>query len=151
MSRVVAGSKASRVLAVDYGRKRLGIAISDPLRVTAQPYATWIRSNTRRELARLRNLCRNEGISRIVVGWPLQLGGCAGEMAAEAGQFAERIRSQLGIPVDLVDERLSSWEAHQNVSEISGRSRSGRKRRHMDELAAAVILRDYLNRGSGAS
>jgi putative Holliday junction resolvase len=152
MSEAGHGSKAGRVLALDYGRKRLGIAISDPLGVTAQPYATWTRRNMKRELARLRNLCREEAISRIVVGRPLQLGGSEGEMALEAGRFAERVRNEVGIPVELVDERLSTWEARQTLTENARKSRSRRqKRRQLDEVAAAVILRDYLSRGTGAS
>src|SRR5260370_26886347 len=106
-----AGVSAGRILAIDYGRKRLGLAISDPLRLTARPLATWIRSNRRHDLARLRRLCREQEVSLIVMGWPLQLAGTEGEMAAEACRFAERIRVALGIPVDLVDQPLSSREA----------------------------------------
>ena len=142
------GSTVGRVLAVDYGRKRLGLAISDPLGLTARPLATWTRANRRQDLARLRTLCREQEISRIVVGWPLQLGGASGEMASEAARFAERIHKDLGLPVELVDERLSSWEAEQAIAEASAekpRSRN-RKERSLDEVAAAVILRDYLRR-----
>ena len=110
-------SEAGRVLAIDYGRKRLGLAISDPLRVTARPLATWTRSNRRHDLARLRSLCREQEVSRIVIGWPLQLSGAQGDMASEAARFAERIRKELGIPVELVDERLSSWEAEQILAD----------------------------------
>ena len=138
---------AGRVLAIDYGRRRLGLAVSDPLRLTAHPLATWIRSTRRRDLARLRSLCREQEISLIVVGWPLQLGGARGEMASEAARFAERVREDLGISVELVDERLTSWEAQQTLAETTAenpRSES-RKQRRLDEVAAAVILRDYLN------
>lgn len=150
MSRIGADASGGRVLAIDYGRKRLGLAVSDALRVTARPLATWNRSNRRQDLARLRTLCRQEGITRIVVGWPLQLDGERGEMASEAARFAERIRQNLGVPVELVDERLSSWEAQQTLAETSaGRLRSRRRKQHkLDEAAAAVILRDYLRRAS---
>jgi putative Holliday junction resolvase len=139
-----------RVLAIDYGRRRLGLAVSDPLRVAARPLATWTRSNRRHDLARLRSLCREQGITRIVVGWPLQLSGAWGDMASEAASFAERIRKDLGIPVELVDERLSSWEAAQVLVHdhaTKGRSPNPKhpKRRRLDEVAAAVILRDYLH------
>jgi putative transcription antitermination factor YqgF len=74
-------------------------------------------------------------------------------MAREAGRFAERIRADLGIRAELFDERLSSWEAQQSVAETAGgKSRNrNRKQQKLDELAAAVILRDYLRSGSGAS
>jgi putative holliday junction resolvase len=148
VSQIGADSSASRVLAIDYGRRRLGLAVSDSLRQTARPLATWSRSNRRRDFARLRSLCRELEVSLIVVGWPLQLGGARGEMASEAVRFAERIRKDLGIPVELVDERLSSWEAEQALAETAaGKSRSrSRKQNRLDEVAAAVILRDYLRR-----
>lgn len=151
MSQIGTESSAGRVLAIDYGRRRLGLAVSDGLRLTARPLATWNRSNRRHDLARLRGLCREQGISCIVVGWPLRLGGDQGEMALEAARFAERVRKNLGIPVELVDERLSSWAAEQALAEAGGgkpRSRN-RKRSRLDEAAAAVILRDYLRRAGG--
>lgn len=153
MSQVGAESSAGRVLAIDYGRRRLGLAVSDALRLTARPLATWSRSNRRQDLARLRTLCREQEISRIVVGWPLQLGGDRGEMASEAARFAERVREELGIPVELVDERLSSWEAEQTLAQSRGRKPHSRRRKEhgLDETAAAVILRDYLRRAGGAS
>jgi putative Holliday junction resolvase len=83
----------------------------------------------------------------------LQLSGAQGEMASEAAGFADRIRKELGIPVELVDERLSSWEAEQILAEdhaSKGRSPNP-KHRKLDEVAAAVILRDYLHgAGKGA-
>lgn len=142
-----------RVLAIDYGRRRLGLAVSDPLRVAARPLATWTRSNRRHDLARLRSLCLEQEISRIVVGWPLQLNGARGDMASEAAGFADRIRKDLGIPVELVDERLSSWEAEQVLTHdgATNRRSPNPKRQWLDEVAAAVILRDYLHRsGRGA-
>ena len=137
-----------RVLAIDYGRSWLGLALSDPLRLTAQPLANWKRSNRKREVARLRDLCREREVSLILVGYPLRLGGTKGEMAEEAAQFAGGLRSELGKPVELVDERLSSWEAEQAVGRNSGgKPRLRDDRRHKrDEVAAAVILRDYLQR-----
>jgi len=143
-----ADPSAGPVLAIDYGRKRLGLAVSDSLRLTARPLATWSRSNRRRDLGRLTSLCREQGIRLIVVGWPLRLDGSRGEMAREAARFAERVRGELGIPVELVDERLSSWEAQRALTETAAqkpRSRS-RKQGRLDEVAAAVILRDYLRR-----
>jgi putative holliday junction resolvase len=147
-SHIGADSGGGRVLAIDYGRSRFGLALSDPLRVTARPLATWKRSNRRRDLARLRDLCREQKVSLIVVGLPLHLEGGRGEMAAEAARFAEEIRAEMGKPVELVDERLISWEAKQALGEnAGGKSRSRERGRHkLDEVAAAVILRDYLNR-----
>jgi putative transcription antitermination factor YqgF len=85
-----------------------------------------------------------------VVGWPIRLDGTSGEMAREAAGFAERLRKHLGRPVDLADERLSRWEAEQQLRETGARTARGRAARPsgrpLDDMAAAVILRDYLAR-----
>ena len=130
------------VLAIDYGRRRLGLALSDALGVIARPLAVWQRTNRRGDLARIRDLCRRHSVGRIVVGWPIRLDGTPGEMAREAASFAERLRKYLGRPVDLADERLSSWEASQQLHETGAR-RGGKP---VDDVAATVILRDYLAR-----
>jgi putative Holliday junction resolvase len=133
------------VLAIDYGRRRMGLALSDRLGLTARPLATWERTNRRRDLARLRELCRQHAVGGIVVGWPLRLDGTPGEMAREAAGFAGRLRKHIGLPVELVDERLSSWEATEQTHAAGNRSA-----KPVDELAAAVILRDYLTRARAA-
>jgi putative Holliday junction resolvase len=130
------------VLAIDYGRRRLGLALSDALGVTARPLAVWERTNRRGDLARIRDLCRRHAVGRVVVGWPIRLDGTPGEMAKEAAGFAERLRKYLGRPVDLADERLSSWQAGQQLHE-TGVRRAGKP---VDDVAATVILRDYLDR-----
>jgi putative holliday junction resolvase len=139
-------SKArSAVLAIDYGRRRLGLAISDGLAITARPLATWTRSNRRRDVSRLRELCRALNVATVIVGWPLHLDGRPGEMATEATRFADRVRKELGLPVELVDERLSSHEARAALAEASSMGLRGRRRNEtLDDVAAAVILRDYL-------
>jgi putative Holliday junction resolvase len=133
------------VLAIDYGRRRLGLALSDVLGITARPLAVWDRTNRRADLARIRDLCRRHAVGRIVVGWPIRLDGTPGEMAREAAGFAERLRKHLGRPVDLADERLSSWEAGQQLHDAR-RSSTSRASKPLDDLAATVILRDYLAR-----
>jgi putative Holliday junction resolvase len=152
-SHLGAGSGAGRILAIDYGQKRLGLALSDALRVTAQPFATWRRSNRRRDLARLRDLCKQQEVGLILVGLPIHLEGAKSAMAAEASRFAELVREEVGKPVELVDERLSSWEAEQALGENGSANSRSRERRgqKLDAVAAAVILRDYLQtRRTGA-
>src|SRR5260370_17623250 len=110
---------------IEWGGRRRGQGIEGRLRATARHPANRIRSNRRHDRARLRRLCREQEVSLIVMGWPLQLAGTEGEMAAEACRFAERIRVELGIPVELVDERLRTWEAGQTLTERpGGKSRS---------------------------
>lgn len=142
------------ILAIDYGKKRLGLALSDEFGVTSRPFATWTRINRRRDLARLRELVGKEKIRRIIVGLPLHLNGTPSEMSEEARSFGLRVEKAIGLPVEMVDERLSSWEAQQtvagNVSGKRSRSASGRneskKTNAIDDIAAAIILRDYLDR-----
>jgi putative holliday junction resolvase len=146
----VAGSRLRRILAIDYGRKRIGLAISDELRLTARPLATLTRTNRRNDFRRLREVCREHEIARIIVGHPVHMTGEAGSMADEAARFAERLKKEIGIEVELLDERLTSWEAEQTVGKT--RSSSRRKRREpLDDVAAAVLLRDYLERQSQKS
>jgi putative Holliday junction resolvase len=143
------------ILAIDYGKKRLGLALSDELGATSSPFATWTRINRRRDLARLRDLVRQRGVCRIVVGLPLHLDGAPSEMSEEAQRFAVRVEKALGLPVEMMDERLSSWEARETLSaqnsnkrarrDSSGRSET-RKKTPIDDIAASIILQDYLDR-----
>jgi putative pre-16S rRNA nuclease len=143
------------ILAIDYGKKRLGLALSDEYGVTASPFATWTRINRRRDLARLRELARQRSVRCIVVGLPLHLNGTPSEMSQEVMSFAARVEKALGIPVEVMDERLSSWEAKQTVSARDSRPRTRRgssdradraQKTPLDDVAAAIILRDYLDR-----
>src|SRR5665213_1882586 len=84
------------ILAIDYGKKRLGLALSDRRGLTASPFATWTRINRRRDLARLRDLARMHNVRRIVVGLPLHLDGTPSEMSEEAKSFGARIEKALG-------------------------------------------------------
>jgi putative Holliday junction resolvase len=136
--------QVARILAIDYGRKRIGLALSDELGLTAQPLVTIVRANRRDDLRRLREICRRYGVTCILVGHPLHMTGEAGEMAAEAARFAARLKKELRIVVELVDERLTTWEADQLMVETKSSSR--RKRIHIDDVAAAILLREYLNR-----
>jgi putative Holliday junction resolvase len=142
-------AKARRILAIDYGRKRVGLALSDELGLTARPLLTFERANRRDDLRRLREICREYGVELILVGHPLHITGAVSEMAEEAARFAARLKKALGLAVELVDERLTTWEAQQTLSETKSPSR--RKRAHIDDLAAAVLLRDYLERGRESS
>jgi putative holliday junction resolvase len=139
--------KPRRILAVDYGRKRIGLALSDALGLTAQPLTTLTRVNRQTDLRRLREACRTHGVTHIIVGHPLHMTGEAGEMANEAARFAARIEKEIGIGVELVDERLTSWEAEQTITETNSSAR--RRRKPLDDVAAAILLRDYLERTRG--
>ena len=138
----VSANPKTRILAIDYGRRRLGLAISDKLGLTAQPLAILVRNNRQDDLRRLGEICHRHSVGRIIVGYPVHINGQAGAMAAEATRFAVRLAKRLGIESDLLDERLTSWEARQTVAETGTRTRA--KGAAIDDIAAAVLLRDYL-------
>jgi putative holliday junction resolvase len=136
--------KRRRILAVDYGRKRIGLAVSDELQLTAQPLKTLARKNRAEDFRRLREICREQGVARIIVGHPLHMTGEPGEMAEETARFAARLKKELGIEVELLDERLTSWEAEQTAG--GKRSLRARASAPLDDVAAAILLREYLER-----
>jgi putative Holliday junction resolvase len=135
--------RCERILAIDYGRKRIGLAISDETLLIARPLPTLMRTNRRNDLRRLKDVCIKNEVSLIVVGLPLHIGGDASEMAAEASRFGARLEKELRVRVVMLDERLTSWEAGRVRTE-SGASRR-KQREDLDSLAAAVLLRDYLS------
>ena len=152
---VLNNARTGVILAIDYGQKRLGLALSDECGVTSRPFAIWTRINRRRDLTRLRELVRQHAVRRIVIGLPLRLDGTQSEMSEEAKGFAVRVEKALSIPVEMMDERLSSWEAEETIvankstaSSHRGRKQRARRKRRttFDDVAAAVILRDYLDR-----
>jgi putative Holliday junction resolvase len=146
-SQAAHSATGGRVFAIDYGRKRLGLAISDELGVTSRPLSTLVRTNRRDDIRRLRLLAREHGVRCIVVGLPLHLDGAASEMAAEATRFAARLAQHLGLPVEMADERLTSWEAAEHApakGRMHGKRGKSGKSASRDSVAAAIILRDYL-------
>jgi putative Holliday junction resolvase len=148
----------SAILSIDYGRARMGLAIADSKARMAQPLCTFERVNRNEDMRRLRELAREHGVKQIVVGLPLRLDGTRGEMAEEAERFAQRVRKQIGVPVEMVDERLTSWEAERLLEEMQGRflhaeksgvtekKKKARSNATVDAVAAAVILKEYLER-----
>lgn len=129
-----------RVLAIDYGRKRIGLAVSDELGLTANALEVLDRKNRRADVHYLRKIVQDRKIRLIVVGRPIHLSGDEGDMALEASKFAARLRKELGVEVKMIDERLTSWEARQLVAE-----RNGPRRSRIDDVAAAILLREYLD------
>ncbi|MGB9465013.1 MAG: Holliday junction resolvase RuvX [Candidatus Acidiferrum sp.] len=147
--------KRLHILALDYGRARIGMAIADAETAMAQPLGTLDRINRNEDMRRLRELVREHGVKQIVVGLPLRLDGTRGDMAEEAARFGQRVHKQLGLPVEMVDERLTSWEAERMLEEHQGRimhAASSKKRKKenarpgVDAMAAALILKEYLDR-----
>lgn len=133
-----------RVLGLDIGERRIGVAISDPFGNVATPLAVVDAHATMTDASPLANLLRDyDDIGSIVVGLPLSLDGTEGKQASSAKQVGERIAALLGLPAVFVDERLSSAEAHRRMAEAGADSR--KRRGSVDMVAAAVILQSYLD------
>lgn len=131
-----------RVMALDVGKVRVGVALTDPLGYTAQPLLTLWRKSRSEDLRSLLRLIRKHEVSEIVVGNPLHLSGDVSPWAAKVHEFAEELRQRSGLPVQLWDERLSSVAAHEILDE-AGHDRRNRKY-VIDQVAAVVILRDWM-------
>lgn len=142
-SRVMRRESASgRVLALDFGKRRIGLAISDPLGVTAQGLETLERTTVRRDLARLAELARDKGVALILMGDPLHMSGRSSRQSERAREFAERLGRQTGLPVEFWDERLTTVEAQRVLRE--GGLSSRKRARAVDRLAAVLVLESYL-------
>ena len=131
-----------RVLAIDLGSKRIGTAVSDALGLSARPVETIRRSNTERDIARLKAIVEDLDVEAVVVGLPLRMDGSIGDAAAHTLRFVERLQAALAVAVFTQDERLTSYEAEQMMIE-RGFSRQARRARS-DEFAALLILEDFL-------
>lgn len=141
--------KSGRVLALDVGSKTIGLAVSDALGITAQGLETIRRKNKRTDLASLRSVIDQYSVVEMVVGLPLRMSGQEGTQAEKIREFVAVLDKEFGLPVHLMDERLTSVEANRVLreSEMSIRKRAGA----VDRLAAVLILQSFLelqrNRG----
>jgi putative holliday junction resolvase len=125
-----------KVLALDYGRARTGVAVSDPTGQVARPLGVVERAATQAGLAALAELVRDEGVERVVVGLPLTLKGERGEQAKETDRFIAELRRTIDVPVDSFDERFTT-----DLAEQTGGAAA------RDAQAAAHLLTSYLARG----
>lgn len=133
-----------RVLAVDPGSKRVGIAVSDPSGTIAQALAT-VPAEPQKTLAeRLADIARERGAGRIVVGLPRRMDGSEGPEAKSARSLAGELRRAAKLPVELVDERLTTVQAERAM--IDAGSRRGRRRESIDKVAATLLLQSHLDR-----
>ena len=143
------GEPAGRLLAVDYGRRRIGVATSDPTRTIASPHsAIENRGEPRQPPERLLELIRETRPALIVVGIPIRLDGAEGEMAAEAREFGRRLGEATGVPIVEWDERLTSVRARRTLAESDRRGRRVPKGKE-DMIAAAHLLRGYMDAQAG--
>lgn len=130
-----------RIIGLDVGESRIGVAVSDPLGATAQPLQTIKRDESSVRL--LAGLVSERGAERVVAGLPLLMDGREGEQARRVREFVGELREAIEVPIELIDERLTTREAEAVLSK--GRVRRGRKREASDMVAAALILRAYMD------
>jgi putative Holliday junction resolvase len=137
-----------RVLALDPGRVRVGVAISDEDGVLASPRAALDAADQKRLVGLVTRLCEEEEVKRILVGLPLDMSGEAGPPARRAEALAATLREATGLPVDLVDERLSTVAAHRRLDD-AGHKRGKSRTQAIDGAAAALMLQAWLDSRSG--
>ena len=135
-----------RIMGLDYGSKTIGVAISDPLGITAQGIEIIRReeeNKLRKSLRRVEELAKEYEVSEIVLGFPKNMNNTIGERAEKSLQLKEALERRLGLPVVMWDERLTTVEANRTLMEASVR-RENRKQ-YLDQLAAVFILQGYLD------
>jgi len=133
----------ARILAVDFGTRRIGLAVSDALGITAQGLPTLQRTRLRDDLEHLASVVAEYDVERVLIGNPLGHSGGETAMSAQAAEFADKLRRRLPCPVELRDERLTSAEANRTLRE-SGVS-IAKRQRAVDRMAAVLILQGYLD------
>jgi putative holliday junction resolvase len=135
---------AVRALGIDFGTKRIGLAISDPAGRTAVPLETVQRKDDRSALREIARIARREEVGRLVVGEPVGLDGTRGEAAERARRFGERLAEMTGLPLEMVNESLTSVEAAERLraAGVDPRRDPGR----IDAVAAQILLQEALDR-----
>ncbi len=137
----------SRILAIDYGKKRVGLALSDPTRTLASGLPTLVRRPKQPLPEAIRRLVAQHEVTEVLVGLPLDVDGTAGERAREVERFTEALRARLSIPVTLIDERLSTVRAYEVLRERGKKAKAGKA--HVDRVSAALLLQSWLDAPGG--
>ncbi len=135
-----------RILALDLGRKRVGLAVSDPFGNFAVGLETLIRTQKFDLVAAIGTVCEEYGVTRLVLGLPVNMNGTEGPKALESRDFAKILEAELGLPVTLIDERLTSVIAQQTLREQG--VQPSRRKELVDQGAAKILLQNYLDRRS---
>ncbi len=136
-----------RVLGLDHGTKRVGVAISDELQVIAQPVEHLMAEPAPRLISRIKELVAERGVGMVLVGMPRNMDGTYGPAAEKAQEFVTLLQSELPVPVKTWDERLTSAQANRLMIEADVRRRKRKER--VDQTAAAILLQSYLDAHGG--
>jgi putative holliday junction resolvase len=138
-------TRATRLLGVDYGSVRIGLAVTDPDRRIASPLTTYERKGTEADAPYFKKLVEQEQIGLIVVGLPIHLSGQEGEKAKEAREFGQWLGQVTGLPIVFWDERFTTVEAEGHL--LSAGLTRKRRRKRRDRVAAQILLQTYLDAG----
>jgi putative Holliday junction resolvase len=133
-----------RILGIDYGEKRLGLALSDPLGITAQPLEVIERKSIADDFIRIRAIIAEKDVTEIVVGMAFNMNGSPGMLADKIKAYGDRLNEEFKLPVHYIDERMTTMEAERMLVDEGDVSR-GKRRSVRDKVAAALILRAYLD------
>lgn len=134
----------NRTIGIDYGRARVGVAVSDPLGIFASPLETVPAAKI---IEYLKNYARSETVVRFVVGYPMNLNGAPSEAAADVDVFLKQLSAEFpGIPVTLEDERFTSVLAHRAMIDGGMKKSDRRDKNSVDRISAAIILQGFLDR-----
>jgi putative holliday junction resolvase len=136
-------NEPGRVMALDLGSKRIGIALSDPTRILASPFTTIHATPRPRAIAQIRQLLTDQHVTELVVGLPLTMSGEHGMQAKLVQSFVDELRIDLTIPLHLLDERLTSVAAERMMQDLG--MRPEQRKAKIDEVAASIILQDFLD------
>ena len=134
-----------RVMGLDLGEKRVGVALSDESQTLATPFEVIVRVSFAQLLARLAQIVAEQPVERLVIGHPISLNGTIGPQARHIASEAQRIQAHLMLPLTLWDERLSSVHIEQLLAARGQRARNARRRQALDAMVAATILQEYLD------
>jgi len=133
-----------RLLGIDYGHRRIGFALSDLLGITAQPLEVLERVSLKSDLAHIAAIAARYGVEKIVLGLPINMNGTESELTADVRRFADKLRQSIALPVEFIDERLTTMQAERMLVEEADMSREKRKKVR-DKLAASLILQSYMD------
>ncbi|NLC12351.1 MAG: Holliday junction resolvase RuvX [Firmicutes bacterium] len=132
-----------RIMALDLGDKKIGVAVSDPMKITAQSLTTLTREGWAKDLAKIRDLVEKYNVSEIIIGLPLNMNGSAGSTAQQYMKFARRLSRALNIKIITQDERLTSLQANRVL--LQGKVKRAKRKKLVDKVAASYILESYLS------
>jgi putative Holliday junction resolvase len=141
----------SRVLALDYGERRIGVAVSDPTATIAQPLPTLTRrAGKRAPVAKIAEIVAAHDVAEIVVGLPLTLAGDDSDWTRSVREFASKLEQRTGLPVHLMDERLTSVMAERAVRSLALKKSQREQKERVDAAAAMILLQSFLDRKSSS-